>query len=51
MAGYKNKGVLPGLLRLIYEDAGSFDNSAVSVTKIAFCVDIHTEESKLGRMR
>lgn len=50
MVGCKNKGVLSGLLRLIYEEIGNFDNYAVSITKISFVVEVHTQESSMSRL-
>lgn len=47
-AGYKNYGLLPGLLRIVYEETGAFDNHAVSVTRVTFSVEIHSEENFLG---
>lgn len=51
LAGCKNKGLLPGLLRLIYEETGSFDNYAVSITKITFAIETHTSDSSMSKCR
>ncbi len=50
-AGVKNRGVLNGLLRLIYEDMGTFDNSAVSVVRVSFAVEIREPDALLGSPR
>lgn len=47
-SGYKNYGLLPALLRIVYEETGAFDNHVVSVTRVNFSVEIHTEENFLG---
>lgn len=49
MVGIKNKGLLAGLLRLIYEEIGNFDNYAVSITKINFQVDVYTPDSSMSK--
>lgn len=49
MVGIKNKGLLAGLLRLIYEEIGNFDNYAVSITKINFQVEVYTPDSSMSK--
>ena len=42
-AGVKNRGVINGLLRIVFEDIGSFDNAAVCVVQVGFKIETWVE--------
>jgi hypothetical protein len=50
LMGVKNRGLLPGLLRLINEELAGFDNYAASVTKTQFIVEIHSPDAPVGNI-
>lgn len=49
LIGDKNRGIISGLLKVVYEDLKSFDNCAVSTLSIKFTVEVMEPSKKVKR--